>query len=274
MTRSALYRGELAHARDDDHAKRAFRYHVYMACLDLAELPALDRELRLFSLDRPNLFELRQRDYATSTAPNRSVASQDLLGELAALRTANGLPPPHTTRLVTNLRAFGYVFNPVSFFIDYDATGAIISVIAEVNNTFGGTLRYVLGPSHRIAAPGSRRTGFRHVRELFVSPFLHGDQTYDFFFDVPLDSDTLAISMDVRDATGHRTFFARFAGARAPLSDRTLALAALRYPFMTAQVIALIHWQAVKLRFAGVPYLRPTADHRPLATPPSSSIPS
>jgi len=269
MTHSALYRGELAHARDDEHAKRAFRYGVYMAALDLEELPRLDRELALFSLEHPNLFSFRTSDYATATSPSRATASLDLPAELAALRTANGLPTPHTTRLVTNLRAFGYVFNPVSFFIDYDAMGAIISVIAEVNNTYGGNLRYVLGPQHRL--PGAR-IGFRHVRELFVSPFLHGEQTYDFFFDVPLDDTDLAVAMDVRDPTGHRTFYARFAGARAALSDRTLARSALRYPFMTARVVALIHWQAIKLRFAGVPYLRPAADHRPM--PHTPRVPS
>ncbi len=78
------------------------------------------------------------------------------------------------------------------------------------------------------------------------------------------DGDRLAIAMHVADAAGARVFFARFAGRRAPLSDRTLALAALRYPFMTARVIGLIHWQALKLRAAGVPYRRPAADHRPL----------
>ncbi len=274
MTHSALYRGQVAHARDDAHAKRAFRYDVYMACLELEELAQLDRELRLFSLDRPNLFGFSARDYATATSPSRATASQDLVGELAALRSANALPTPRTTRLVTNLKTCGYVFNPVSFFIDYDACGAIVAVIAEVNNTYGGNLRYVLGPQQRIAETRGTRVGFRHVRELYVSPFLHGPQTYDFFFDVPLDGDQLAISMDVRDAAGHRTFYARFAGDRAPMSDRTLALAALRYPFMTAQVIALIHWQALKLRLAGVPYLRPAADHRPSATPQTRRVPS
>ncbi|MEO6775124.1 MAG: DUF1365 domain-containing protein [Kofleriaceae bacterium] len=260
---SALYRGEIVHARDDEHARRAFRYNVMMAVLDLDELAALDRELRLFSHDRANLFAFRDRDYASATAPSVGAASRAVRDELAALRAANGLPSPHATRAVTNLRAFGYLFNPVSFFIDYDARGEITAAIAEVNNTYGGHLRYVLGPAQRVAGP---RVRFRHVRELFVSPFLHGEVTYDFDLDVPLDGEALAISMHVRDARGHRVLFARFAGTRTAMSDRSLVLAALRYPFMTAQVIGLIHWQALKLRLAGVPYLRPRADHRPIAS--------
>ena len=258
---SALVRGSLVHARDDAHARRVFRYGVMMAALDLDELDALDRELRLFSRGRANLFSFRDRDYASATSPSTGAPSRDLRGELAALRTANGLAVPHATRLVTNLRAFGYLFNPVSFFLDYDARGEIIAAIAEVNNTYGGHLRYVLGPAQRIAG---RRARFRHVRELFVSPFLHGDVTYEFDFTVPLDGDELAITMHVRDANDHQVLFASFTGTRSPLSDRTLALAALRYPFMTAQVIGLIHWQALKLRLAGVPYRRPRADHRPI----------
>ena len=58
---SALYRGSLLHARRDDHARRTFRYPLYVASLDLDELPALDRRLRLFSLDRPNLFSFYAR---------------------------------------------------------------------------------------------------------------------------------------------------------------------------------------------------------------------
>ena len=260
---SALYRGELVHARDDEQARRVFRYNVMMAALDLDELASLDRELRLFSHGGANLFAFRDRDYASATSPSTGTVSHDLRGELAALRAANGLAVPHTTRAVTNLRAFGYLFNPVSFFLDYDARGEIIGAIAEVNNTYGGHLRYVLGPEHRL--PGTRAR-FRHVRELFVSPFLHGELTYDFDFAVPLDGDELAIAMHVRDAHGHQVLFAKFAGTRTAISDRSLALAALRYPFMTAQVIGLIHWQAFKLRLAGVPYVRPRADHRPIAS--------
>lgn len=257
MTSSALYRGEVVHARTDELARRAFRYAVYMAALDLDELDVLDRDLRLFSRDRRNLFEFRDRDYASTTSPARPVATRDLRAELADLRAANGIAVPATSRFVTNLRAFGYLFNPVSFCIDYDAHGTIQSVIAEVNNTYGGALRYVLGPEQRIGDGV-----FRHRRELFVSPFLHGDATYEFELTAPLDGAELAIAMRVTRAD-HQIFYARFSGTRDVLDDRALARAAIRYPFMTARVITLIHWQAVKLRLAGVPYFRPNDDHRP-----------
>lgn len=252
--RSALYRGELMHARHDLH--RVFRYPMYVASLDLDELPRLHRELRLFSHRRPNLFAFDERDYAATISPTQRTRGE-LCGDLDALRDANALPPPATTRLVTNLRVFGYTFNPVSFFLDYDARGELSSAIAEVNNTYGGRLRYVLGPRERVGA------GFRHARELFVSPFLPGAATYDFLFTVPCDGESLAIEMHVtRDDT--RVLTARLTATRTPLSDRALLAAAIRYPLMTAQVIALIHFEAFKLRLAGVPYRRPGPDHRPL----------
>jgi DUF1365 family protein len=264
---SALYRGELMHARHDAIAQRAFTYGVYMASLDLDELPALHRSLRLFSHRRRNLFSFDDRDYAATLSPTARLTgslgeslTESLSESLADLRAANGLAIPHTTRLVTNLRVAGYVFNPVSFFLDYDATGNVIGAIAEVNNTYGGRLRYVLGPQHRMA-----NGGFRHVRELFVSPFLHGDATYDFHFDAPLDGRNVVIEMHVHHDS-RRTFTARLTGTRMPLTDRTLAATAIRYPLMTAQVIGLIYYEAIKMRLAGVPYRRPNADQRPLTT--------
>lgn len=240
---SALIRGELMHARKDVHAQRVFRYPVYMAAIELGELP----RLRLLSYNRRNIFALDDRDYDGGLAGH------------ADLYVANHVPVPARTVLVTNLKTFGYVFNPVSFFLGYDAAGALESVIAEVNNTYGGRRRYVLGPGQRI--PHAARVGFRHVRELFVSPFLHGDSTYEFWFD--LASDAMTLEMFVGDATDRRIFTARFSGVRQPLTDRTLAAAALRYPLMSVQVIALIHLEAVKLRLAGVPYYRPGPDHGP-----------
>lgn len=255
MTMSALYLGSVVHTRRDELARRTFRYPVYMAAIDLDELPALDHDLRLFSRNRKNLWSLHDADYANAAGGLRAAVTE-LLAE-------HDLPAPATTRLVTNLRVAGYVFNPVSFFLNYDAAGALISVIAEVNNTYGGRLRYVLGPAQRVPAFGTR-IGFRHERELYVSPFLHGPRTYEFWFDAPLDGDRLAITMHVDTPEGDRIFVAQFAGARRPLTDRALVAAAIRYPLMTVQVIGLIHLEALRLRFAGVPYRRPGPDHRPL----------
>lgn len=265
MTRSALYRGTLRHARRDEHARRAFDYPVYVASIDLDELPALDRELRLFSHGRPNLFSLDDRDYTTGAGGLRA--------GLARLLAEHGLPAPATARLVTNLKVLGYVFNPVSFFLGYDAAGALTSVVAEVNNNYGGRHRYVLGPAQRIAATAAvARVGFRHRRDFFVSPFLHGERTYEFWFDAPLDAARLAIAMHVDTPAGERVFAARLDGDRRPLGDRALAAAALRYPLMTAQVVGLIHYEALKLRLRGVPYHRPGPDHRPIGRDGSSSM--
>ncbi|MBV8761100.1 MAG: DUF1365 domain-containing protein [Deltaproteobacteria bacterium] len=357
------------HARSDEHARRTFRYPVYVASLDLDELDALDRELRLFSHGGRNLFALHDADYAETLSPSRRVPPQpprrvpqqppgerhelrrdqapapapgsapapagrpefdtnrdsnrhsyqfarpatcggaELTGlppagpsrppgpetrtnrgsnghsyefasppttvvagasagnrmlreSLDALHDGAGLARPHRVRLVTNLRTLGYVFNPVSFFLGHDAAGELATVVAEVNNTYGGRLRYLLGPRDRLPDRDGR-IGFRHVRELFVSPFLHGEATYDFWFDRAIDPPALSIAMHVWQGD-RRVFVARLEGARAPLTDRTLAWAALRYPMMSAQVIGLIHWQALRLRLAGVAYRRPRGDHRPL----------
>jgi len=258
---SALYRGRLMHARNDALARRAFRYPVFVASLDLDELDALDRELRLFSHGGRNLFAFHDTDYAETLAP--SARGRATLREgLDALLAGQGIARPACVRLVTNLRTLGYVFNPVSFFCGYNAEGALSCVVAEVNNTYGGRLRYVLGPGERIGDERGR-IGFRHVRELYVSPFLHGPATYEFWFPARVDAEDLAIGMTVEQ--GDRSVFvARLEGRRGELTDRALAAAALRYPLMSAQVIGLIHWQALKLRLAGVPYRRPRGDHRPL----------
>ena len=232
--KSALYCGHVMHARNDVHARRAFRYPVYMASIDLDDLPF---DLRLLSYRKRNLFSFDDRDYD----------SLDRVGD--------------TTRLVTNLRVLGYVFNPVSFFLGYTGN-EVTTVIAEVNNTYGGRHRYVFGPEHRV---GDR---FRRERVFFVSPFLHGDATYELFVRAPLDGDRIAIAMHVT-VGDHRVFVARFEGARKPLSDLQLARVALRYPFMTLQIIGAIHYEALKLHLRGVPYRRPGSDHQPIREPGS-----
>jgi DUF1365 family protein len=245
--RSALYAGHLEHARHDDQVRHAFRYPLYLACLDLDELPALVARLRLFSHNRFNLFSLHDRDVRA-------------LPHAAA-------PPAVTTRLVTQLRVAHYVFNPVSFLLDYDRSGAITGAVAEVNNNYGGNHAYVLGPQERI--PDARnRVAYRTSKQFFVSPFIHGPATYDFAFAAPLDGPHLELAMRVARPDADAPFFvARFRGERVELTDRALLATAARYPLMTLQVIGLIYWEAVKLHLRGVAYRRPGPDHRPTDPP-------
>ncbi|GEM_PF-350579 len=277
-TSSALYRGSLVHTRRD-HLHRTFRYPVFMAAIDLDELAVLDRDLRLFSHNRRNVFALHDRDYTTSlssTTHDDATSSPDR-GTRSSTRC---------TTLVTNLRFAGYAFNPVSFFLRYD-NDRLVGVTAEVNNTYGGRHCYTLDASNRIAGPDPARTstaartdtasfdparaashdriGFRTTRELFVSPFLHGPRVYEWWFPAQRDPAQLAITMHVDTLDGDRIFTATLAGTRHPLTDRALLAAAVRYPLNTAQVIGLIHLEALKLRYLhGEPYRRPGPDHRPL----------
>ncbi len=137
---SALYRGALVHKRRD-HLHRTFRYPVFMAAIDLDELDVLDRDLRLFSHNRRNLFALHDRDYTTS---------------LSSVHDARSIAPKPSTTLVTNLRFAGYAFNPVSFFLRYE-DDRLVGVIAEVNNTYGGRHCYTLDASNQIAGLDTAR---------------------------------------------------------------------------------------------------------------------
>ena len=255
--RSVLYRGHVVHVRGDEHARR-FRYPVFVAGVDLAELPALDRSLRLFGHNRARLFALRDRDYAADDDGDGGGTS--LAAWHARELAARGLTPPARVELVTWLRTAGYVFNPVSFFIGRDAAGAIESVVALVRNNYGGRHTYVLGPAERRG-----HDTFRVDKAFFVSPFLHGPATYDFRFGA---GPRLDVHMDVRRPDGTRVLMAHLGGSPRPLCDRALAAAAVRYPLMSLQVIALIYGEALLAHARGVPFRRPGPDHAVTEPPP------
>jgi DUF1365 family protein len=224
---SALYTGTVMHARRSPH-DNVFRYPVYMALIDLGELPHLDRTLPLFGWNRRAVTSFHDADHI------------DIYEVLAA----NGvdLGPAGSIQVLTNLRVLGYVFNPVSFWWCRRADGTLACIVAEVSNTFGERLPYVLLPDAG-AAPGSRAVFETHKR-LHVSPFMPMDQSYTWWFSDP--GPKLAVRMDVHEV-GSRDFHATLTATRRPLTGASLRSVLVRYPMMPARVIALIHWQALRL---------------------------
>ncbi len=94
--------------------------------------------------------------------------------------------------------------------------------------------------------------------------------TYDFHVLPP--AARLAISIVARDAEGP-LLVAALASRRQPLTDATLARAAVAYPLMTLKVIAGIHWEALLLWIKGVRlHARPAPPAHPVTiTRPSQS---
>lgn len=225
--KSALYIGTVMHARRSPH-DNVFRYPVYMAFLDLDEMPELDRRLRLFGLNRRAVTSYYAADHI----------------DIHATLTAHGvvLGDGGSIQVLTNLRVLGYVFNPVSFWWCRHGDGSLACIVAEVNNTFGERLPYVLLPASGDAANG--RTVFETNKRLHVSPFMPMDQSYTWWFSEP--EDKLSVRMDVHEI-GSLDFHATLTARRVPLTARTLRAVLVRYPMMPARVLGLIHWQAVRL---------------------------
>ena len=111
--RSAIYTGTLVHARRSP-ARHVFRYPVSYWLFDLDELSQLERRLRLFSVNRPNVVSLRDGDHFDGTAPLKQAVL-----ELAAD------PSIERVLMLTQPRVLGYVFNPVSFYWCYRADGSL-----------------------------------------------------------------------------------------------------------------------------------------------------
>lgn len=227
-----------------------FRYSVDFVLLDA------EAELKtpwLFSRNRGGVTSVRDVDHGGAPGAGTGAAwVRDVLRQ-------HQISGVDRIELLAQPRMFGHVFNPVSFWLCRRADGALICVIAEVSNTFGDRHSYLCHHADLRAIEPSDT--IKAAKIFHVSPFQPVEGGYTFRFDIT--DDRIGVWIDYLQGDGG--LIATLTGKRTPLTNRAILRSIVCRPFGARRVLALIHWQALKLWWKGARYRA-----RPL--PPTNEV--
>lgn len=251
MNRVDHIAGQTFHGRKGG-IDNAFRYSVDFVLLDAERDVPLPR---LFARNHAGFCALHDCDHGGAPGQGRGAVWAREVLQAHQVRADGAL------LLLAQPRMLGHVFNPVSFWLAHNSDGALVAVIAEVSNTFGDRHSYLCAkPDGSVITPQDHLTA---TKIFHVSPFQDIAGGYVFRFDIR--DDKIGIWIDLSD--DKNGLIATLTGPRRPLTNRGILRSALRRPFGARRVLALIHWQAIKLWWKGARY-------RPRPEPPTRDVSS
>jgi DUF1365 family protein len=149
--------------------------------------------------------------------------------------------------IMTNLRNFGYIFNPVSFYYCFNEKGDLKALFSEVNNTFHDQKMFYIP----IENPKEKIFTSQQSKNFYISPFTDLGNVLHWEFDIPGETMLMNIDSVKEDRVELKT---KMSGQRKKISNFTVSFLVLRYPLYTLMVIIRIHWQAFKLWWKKVPF--------------------
>ena len=234
-----IYTAKVMHKRLFPRVNQ-FTYGVYYLALPL---PAKSIPSSILSFN--------EKDHGARDGSNIELWAREILESYGLNKTIK-----HIT-LITMPRVFGYVFNPVSFFLCLDSEKNLRAVICEVHNTFGEQHSYLCARTDN--APISHDEWLTAEKIFHVSPFLPREGSYKFRF--ALSGEQLGIWIDYYDKEKNKQLLTSLTGKFTPMNQASLRHAFWSHPILTLKVISLIHWQAAKLLMKGIRYIAKPVQH-------------
>jgi uncharacterized protein len=241
MSAAAIIVGEVTHERERP-AKHAFTYPLFCVRLPLSKLDSVDAVL---PVNRRGIASFRTTDHGARDGGSLV----DWIAKLLQRESVALASPLAEVDLITFPRLFGFVFNPVSFYVCRSADDAVLAVVVEVNNTFGETHSYLLTSSGGTSMH-SGETLFA-TKQLHVSPFNEVVGHYSFRFNFSPEQWLARIDYD--DGHGH-LLHTHISGRAQAMTRSNFRAALFRFPLQSFAVVARIHWHAFRLAIKRVPF--------------------
>ncbi len=216
-----------------------FTYKSYYLALPLSKLASAE-----IAYNKSAVMSFFEKDHVPYDGSNLEDWARSVLEE-HSIREADG-----EIILFAMPRIFGFIFNPVSFWMSLDKAGELRAVLCEVCNTYAEHHIYICAHSdHRPINPSDTLTGKKYFH---VSPMLKREGSYDFRFE--LQGNRFQAIVNYQNPGGTIRLLTSLKGHLEPLTKRNRRKALWRHPFITLKTISLIHWQALKLFVKGIRY--------------------
>ncbi len=237
---SCLYTCQIMHHRLKPRRYK-LQHRIFMFYLDLDEIDLWTGKTFFLGYNSPRIYSFNDKDHIE--LGGRTV-KENILRFLQShnVNLQNG-----RVMLLTNLRTFGYNFNPVSFYFCFDRQGQPVCVVPEIGNTFGELKPYFIGPE------SLERTRFlaQQKKYFYISPFNDLDVGLDFQLKIPGEK----LDIRINNIKGDETFlYATMTGEKKTLNNANLFWYTLCFPFVTLKVITLIHFHAFRLYLKKIPH--------------------
>ncbi len=253
---SAIYEGSVRHRRYSPKSHE-FSYQVFMAYIDLSEIDQVFSQTPLWSHSSWALASFHRKDFFdgdTSTSLYEAVANK--------VESELGRRPTGPIRMLTNLRYFGYIINPITCYYCFDESGKNLeAVVAEVTNTpWKQRCHYVLD-FYNDADIDKKSAVFD--KTMHVSPFQPMGLVYtwkgkkpekDLLVHLDVHRKETAINEANGNQVGSLELDATLVLKRLPMNSSNMNSILWRYPWMTVKVFLAIYWQAVKLFVKRMPF--------------------